>query len=193
MKVCTKCNTPKELDNYPKNKNHKDGFHVWCKGCVKEYKIQNKEIIKKQRKEYDKQYYLDNRSKIMEYCNKYFTNRVKTDINFKLKLRIKSRIFHSLFGKYISKSVLNLLGCSIKYLKQYLEQKFIQGMSWENYGKVWEIDHIIPCSSFDLTNIEQQKECFNYKNLMPRFKTTEIAKQCGSDQMGNRNKLNKIL
>ena len=26
---------------------------------------------------------------------------------------------------------------------------------------------IIPCDSFDLTNIEQQKQCFYYTNLQP--------------------------
>ena len=40
-------------------------------------------------------------------------------------------------------------------------------MNWDNYGIVWEIDHIKPCDSFDLTNDEQQKQCFHYKNTRP--------------------------
>jgi hypothetical protein len=40
-------------------------------------------------------------------------------------------------------------------------------MSWNNHGSYWEIDHIKPCSSFDLTDIEQQKQCFHYTNLQP--------------------------
>jgi hypothetical protein len=59
-----------------------------------------------------------------------------------------------------------LIGCSINELRAHLEAKFKEGMSWENYGK-WHIDHIIPCSAFNLTDIQQQQECFNYKNLQP--------------------------
>ena len=40
-------------------------------------------------------------------------------------------------------------------------------MNWSNHGSYWEIDHIIPCDSFDLTDIEQQKQCFHYTNLQP--------------------------
>ena len=39
-------------------------------------------------------------------------------------------------------------------------------MSYENYRE-WEVDHIIPISSFDLTNMDQIKKCFNYSNLQP--------------------------
>jgi hypothetical protein len=59
-------------------------------------------------------------------------------------------------------------------------------------GGVWEIDHIKPCASFDLTDIKQQKECFHYTNLQPLFKTSDIAKSFGYiDHIGNRNKPKK--
>ncbi len=66
-------------------------------------------------------------------------------------------------------------------------------MTWENYGKVWEIDHIIPCSRFDLSKEGEQKKCFHYSNLQPLFKTTDIAQEYGYlNEIGNRNKYNKI-
>lgn len=40
-------------------------------------------------------------------------------------------------------------------------------MNWNNHGEVWEIDHIIPCSNFDLTKEEEQKKCFHYLNTQP--------------------------
>jgi hypothetical protein len=40
-------------------------------------------------------------------------------------------------------------------------------MSWENYGKVWEIDHIMPCAIFDLTKADHQKRCFHFSNTQP--------------------------
>ncbi len=48
-------------------------------------------------------------------------------------------------------------------------------MTWENYGQ-WHIDHIIPCSFFDLTNDKQQKMCFNYRNLQPMWSQDNISK-----------------
>jgi len=67
-------------------------------------------------------------------------------------------------------------------------------MTWENHGEIWEIDHIKPCNSFDLTDIEQQKQCFHYTNLQPLFKTSKLAKSFGYiNEIGNRNKSNKII
>ena len=42
-------------------------------------------------------------------------------------------------------------------------------MNWDNYGE-WEVDHIKPCSSFNLLNEEERKECFHYSNLQPLWK-----------------------
>ncbi len=39
-------------------------------------------------------------------------------------------------------------------------------MSWENRSD-WHIDHIIPCSAFDLSKPEQQAICFHYTNMQP--------------------------
>ena len=59
-----------------------------------------------------------------------------------------------------------LVGCTWQELRDYLQSFFADGMSWENMGQ-WHIDHIRPCASFDLTEPEQQKECFHYTNLQP--------------------------
>jgi hypothetical protein len=50
-------------------------------------------------------------------------------------------------------------------------------MSWDNYGKIWQIDHILPIELFDLTNQEQQKICFNYSNLQPLLISDNTSKQ----------------
>lgn len=77
--------------------------------------------------------------------------------------------------EYRSGSCLQLLGCDITFLKKYIESKFTEGMSWDNYGE-WHIDHIIPCYKFDLSDPEQQKICFNYKNLQPLWAKDNLRK-----------------
>jgi hypothetical protein len=97
--------------------------------------------------------------------------------------------FKAAIKGYKINQIENLIGCSVKECKFYLEKLFLPEMNWENHGKVWEIDHTKPCASFDLTDIKQQQECFHYTNLKPLFKTTEIAESFGyTNQIGNRNK-----
>jgi hypothetical protein len=58
------------------------------------------------------------------------------------------------------------LGCSYDEARAHIESQFQHGMTWENHGE-WEIDHIRPLSSFDLTDAEQVKAAMHYSNLQP--------------------------
>jgi hypothetical protein len=153
---------------------------VWNKA----YREKNKEKIS----EYRKKRRMANPEKSREECRKYYNsnkdkflerrrNRLKTDIGFKMRTNLCRRINHSIKKGFKSKSTLELLGCSIDCLKNHLEAQFKEGMSWDNYGhKGWHIDHIRPCASFDLTDPEQQKECFHYSNLQPLWHQDNFSK-----------------
>jgi len=70
-----------------------------------------------------------------------------------------------------------LIGCTVQELRDHLEFQFRESMSWDNCGRNgWEIDHIIPCSSFDLTDPEQQKRCFHFSNLQPLWSEENLRK-----------------
>lgn len=71
-------------------------------------------------------------------------------------------------------------------LREHLESQFLPGMTWENYGMEagqWQIDHIRPISSFDLTDPDQVAACWELTNLRPlwtkenRKKGTSYANQ----------------
>ena len=65
---------------------------------------------------------------------------------------------------------MELVGCSVQELCNHLEALFEPGMTWDNWGRHgWHVDHIRPCASFDLTDLEQQKQCFHYTNLQPMW------------------------
>ena len=50
-------------------------------------------------------------------------------------------------------------------------------MNWSNWNKEgWHIDHIKPCYSFNLSNPEQQKECFHYTNLRPLWSKENLSR-----------------
>jgi hypothetical protein len=126
------------------------------------------------------------RLKNKAHCAAYQRHKYKTNIQSRLKTLISGRIFESLFIAKTSKNkkTVDLLGCSMKQLKAYLESLFEQGMTWENHGRylkgglmTWHIDHVIPCAAFDLTDPEQQKKCFHYSNLQPLWAVDNLQKQ----------------
>ena len=74
-----------------------------------------------------------------------------------------------------TKGTMKLVGCTPGQLKQHIEKQFKPGMSWEQ-RHLFHIDHIIPCASFDLTKLSQQKKCFHYTNLQPLWAIDNIKK-----------------
>jgi len=68
------------------------------------------------------------------------------------------------------------IGCDRTTLMNWLQSKFQPGMNWNNYGPVWEVDHVKPCSNFNLLEEEEQRKCFHYTNLQPLFKTENRRK-----------------
>ena len=110
-----------------------------------------------------------------KYCNKTCQNNIthkrkRQNPEFKLIHNIRSRLRKALKGKSRDKGIFLLLGCSASETKLYLESKFQLGMNWDNYGSLWEIDHIVPLASFDLSNSNQLKRACHHTNLQPLWK-----------------------
>lgn len=103
--------------------------------------------------------------------------RRKTDVLFVIKKRLRARLANALRG-YGAKAepTLQLLGCSLPFLKRHLESRFKPGMSWKNRHR-WHIDHVLPCKAFDLTQREEQLKCFHWSNLQPLWKRDNLTKR----------------
>jgi hypothetical protein len=71
-------------------------------------------------------------------------------------------------------STLDIIGCTPQFLKEYIENQFTDGMSWELMGKYIHIDHIIPLSSAK-TEEELYKLC-HYSNLQPLWAEDNLKK-----------------
>lgn len=95
---------------------------------------------------------------------------------YRLKRNLRSRLQQALHGRAKSAGLMELLGMKIKEFKIYLQGQFASGISWSNYGPVWQVDHIRPCASFDLTDPAQQRECFHWSNCQPLFVIDNLKK-----------------
>ena len=97
-------------------------------------------------------------------------HRYATDLAFALKIGAQVRIYNALAGKEKAARTLALLDVpSIEFYQAHLEAQFVPGMTWENYGKAWHVDHRIPLSTLDLSDEANQRFLFNYKNTRPMW------------------------
>jgi hypothetical protein len=177
-------NKDKYAERDKKYSKTKKEYHFKYKDKIKDYytkwREENKETLSEKQKEYNK--------RRQHIRNIQDIERRKNDPQFRILCSIRGRIGQLLKQNKIRRTA-ELLGGSLETFKQHLESQFKPEMNWGNYGIIWEIDHIKPCSSFNLTDIEQQKQCFHYTNTQPLFKTTKIAESFGyKDEIGNRNK-----
>jgi len=166
------------------------------------YYLKNKEKIKKRQKITNKIYYKNNREEIKEKSREYYCKnkekkllknkiyrinnkekvkahdiwRSKNNINRKLALSLRRRTLLALKDNSKSKNTMSLLGVeNIEFLWKHLESTFKPGMTRENHG-LWHIDHIRPCSSFDLSKPEEQVKCFHYTNLQALWAYENLSK-----------------
>lgn len=112
-----------------------------------------------------------------EYMVNYFRERRANDPQFKIADILRSRLRSAMKAQGARKdaSTIELTSCTPQKLIAHLESQFTEGMTWENQGE-WHIDHIRPCASFDLTDPEQQRQCFHWTNLQPLWGADNIAK-----------------
>jgi len=95
----------------------------------------------------------------------------------KIKASMRRRFYKVIKHQAESSKIVEISGCSLEFLRSYLESLFTKGMSWDNYGvNGWHIDHIIPCSAFDLSNPDHAKRCFHFTNLRPLWAKDNLEK-----------------
>jgi hypothetical protein len=119
----------------------------------------------------NKSWYSANREKAINYSKSYIRNRSKNDPLFRMIHSLRSRLLLAFKQQNTKKldSTFNLTGCTKQELRQHLVSQFRDGMTLENHGQVWHIDHIRPCASFDLSDKDQVAACFHHSNLQPLF------------------------
>ena len=201
MKHCNGCDKTKELSEFSRRSDRPSGVQSRCKVCHKSYMDahrgeQRARVTKRhhKRKEEDKEYVAKRRLSAANWksCNRARVNKTwctrnkerrATDVSYKLKRILRSRLqgcvrANKAGRKQFKKagSAVADRGCSVEELTKYLENLFKTGMCWENHGSEWQIDHITPLASFDLTNREQFLKACHYSNLQPLWNTEHKQK-----------------
>lgn len=203
-KKCSKCNEFKPTTEFHKKTSAKDGLKPDCKQCRKQYSQiryqSNKEkILEKQKQyqqshkheilEYNKQYKQSHKPEIAEYKkqykqshknerNEYERLKKQNDAQYRLICNLRSRLSNCIKNK--SQSTKDLLGISFDIFIKWIKFQLPADYTIEDLGAKLHIDHVIPLSSFDLTDESQLKKAMSWVNLQP----LESAK--------NQSKYNKI-
>jgi hypothetical protein len=191
--TCSRCNVTKPVPDFYEER-------LVCRACTlvsankwaannpeasrkakDKYADANREEIKEKNREYywanleseharSRKYYRNNREACMATTVACHNRRMKTDAQYRLRVRTRQRIWRLLNGVGQKKGSRTevLIGMKHADFVKYIESLWLPGMSWNNYAwDGWHIDHIIPCSSFDLTDPEQQAKCFHWSNMRP--------------------------
>ena len=184
--VCKECRKTEK----DKNKEH-------YLNKTKEWRLNNQDKVK----EYRKKYYIENNDKLKILWKEYrkknkslmlikkkkYIDKNKDIINLKTRERLSNdplfklikysrnrlRQFLKTKNIYKNNTTFHIIGCSPKFLMEYLGDLFTEKMNWDNYGE-WHIDHIIPLSSAN-TEEEIYKLC-HYTNLQPLWAEDNIKK-----------------
>jgi hypothetical protein len=186
-KICTKCKFELPLSGFNKDSGNIGGLRSACKKCrsaiTAQWRAKNKEYVNNQAREY-KAKNIDNIRAISKKSQSKKSYKDKRKIRYKnrsiqdkLKALLRTRVYNALKGKLKEQSCLVLLGCTISEFKAHLESLFQSSMSWDNWSLYgWHIDHIIPLSSFDLSNSEELAKACHYTNLQPLWAKDNLSK-----------------
>ena len=152
------------------------------------YRQLYRENHRAENREYQKKYYLKHRveklaqqklrrPQIREYKRKWDRQRMKDPIH-RLNNNIRGNMYHALKAKKGFRKWEDLVGYSLQDLINHIDPLLQDGMTWENYGTYWSVDHITPKSWFKYQSTEDPKfkECWELSNLQPKERIENIRK-----------------
>jgi hypothetical protein len=201
MKRCSCCKEEKDCSEFNKDKSRKDGLSYICKNCdaikgrgfknrmINEGKCRDCGSIKKDKTKrlceecgnkmlkHKKEY--SSKPETKQRINKYSQERRDNDLGYRLMCNLRSRPTKMLKGKVRSMSRIGGVGCTPEELVIYMENQWMEGMSWSNYGNgpgKWNVDHVYPFCLCDHNNPEEIIKNSHYTNLRPLWWEDNISR-----------------
>ena len=166
---CIYCKLSLDINNC--SKNNKNQFYKSCNDC----RIKKKEQRERNKCEHNKQ-----KAQCIECGGGSICEHQKIKSTCKvcdyighLSHIVRVTVRHSLKNnKELSSK--EYLGCNIEELKIHIENQFLEGMTWDNYGE-WHIDHIIPLK-YQNPTLEETIERLHFSNTQPLWATDNLSK-----------------
>lgn len=109
----------------------------------------------------------------------YHAMRCLTDPSYRTAGALRRRLRKFMIRGHRIQPITQLIGCDRPTFITWIESHWQRGMGWHNYGVgdgKWNLDHTIACDHFDLTDEQQQRECFHYTNIKPMWALENYAK-----------------
>ena len=163
------------------------------RASAKAWEQKNQEKHSKYLKAYHKAYYKKNKKEMELFYKSYRESQDKEKRRAYMTEYAKTRrqkdplynFFHSIRSQAVRvvkqvglgkkpTNTFKWVGCSPEQLKAHIESLFLEGMTWDNYGKYgWHVDHIRPVSSF---KPEEWEQINHYTNLQPLWWQDNLSK-----------------
>lgn len=207
-KTCTSCNVDKSVADFYKHEGGKFGVKSICKPCSLarsgSYKAENADRVREASASYRSRnlatvktraanYYERNKDRQNDRSrtwalahperaaeiNRRNQSRRRSTPRGKLIAAISKGVVRGLNkGAKAGRHCFNLLDYTVEDLRQRLESRFQDGMSWSNHGE-WHIDHILPLASFDFETPDCPgfKAAWSLNNLQPLWAKDNISKR----------------
>lgn len=203
-KLCNKCNQNKPITRFRPNRNIcKDCVNNRQREIFKDYYKDNKKNLKLKEKERNEKKIENMDEKTLKCCkvclkdksiidfrlNRNTCKDCERDINknfskekklkcpiYKLICLTRVRIIQTLKKENKTKNTIEYLGTTSEIFKSWIEFNFEENMNFENHGKYWHVDHVIPVSKFNINKEEDVLKCFNWINLSPLTKIDNLTK-----------------
>lgn len=183
-KICKICFNEKRRSKYASDEEHRRKLIESATQFKIQKKLERHAILDAERKKFVEEHGED--KKLCKYCEKIVSkdrfrhNRLKCkdcerdDLYIKFTRGIRASIWNRLTKK--TKHTIEYLGCNYQEYFQWLSYNFDGIFSFENWGPMWHVDHVIPLSKFDLSIEEQQHIAFNWRNTMPLLAKENLKK-----------------
>jgi hypothetical protein len=101
----------------------------------------------------------------LKYANRMYCE----DPQFKIQCILRVRQRAAIGGKRKVGSFIRDLGCTVEEVQRYLEThiNWQSDWSWQNWGELWELDHIRAVALYDLEDRDQFLSAAHHTNLQP--------------------------
>lgn len=168
--ACPQCGREKAIEYHYKNRDR----------TLEKLRNRWKGLRGEKQRQLARDYYKKNKDKVIKRSIEKYKEKWKNP-TFRLNRRMSAGINHSLKKRNTSKrgcSWMKLIDYTLNELSTHIERQFTKGMNWNNMGR-WEIDHIIPISSFQFKDADDPefKAAWALTNLRPLWQQENASKK----------------